>query len=315
MTTINELQVHDGWIVANVSDATEIRLDGWNRYRPILEFSWYDPWLIVGSTEKPLKDGARTLTVRGPSGEDSHEFVMGEPEPAPEPEPEPEPAWKPLLDLSKRSAWDGIHESAPGAKITDEPDGSIRLYKPKSGERCEVSHHDERIGEGGTYRYSWDVRIDPITKLSTDGSGTDTINQQHGDQKSGYGGGLTVRASDKKLILRVKGGKRLSSSGSQRYEYESDGKGGSDAEPASNVEVGTIKVGERQSIVVEARWSKVWDGFVRVSLDGGPWVGVKDVPTMCEPANVQMFYLGWYSSDGPTPKDMKVWDAKVEVAA
>lgn len=310
MTAINELQVHPGYIAANVTDATDVKLDGWNKYRPLGEFSWYDPWLVVGLTEKPLKDGVRTLTVRGPGGEDSREFVMGEP--APEPEPG---NWKPLLDLSKRSAWDGIHESAPGAKITDEPDGSIRLYKPQKGERCEVSHHDERIGDGGTYRYTWDVRIDPATVLSTDGSGTDTVEQNHGDQKSGYGGGLTVRASDKKLILRVKGGRRLSSSGSQRYEYESDGKGGSDPEPKANVEVGTIQFGKRHSIVMEARWSKKWDGFVRVSLDGGPWVGVKDVPTMCEPANVEMFYLGWYDSGGAVPKDMKVWDAKVEVAA
>lgn len=242
--------------------------------------------------------------------------ALEQPTPEPEPEPEPEPStWRTLLDLSRRSAWDGIHESAPGAEISDQSDGSIRLYKPQSGERCEISHHDERIKNGGTYRYSWDLRIDPITRFSTDGSGTDTINQQHGDEKSGYGGGLTVRASDKKLILRVKGGERLSTSGSQRYEYESDGKGGSDAEPKENVEVGTIKVGERQKIVVEARWSKVWDGYVRVSLDGGPWVGVKDVPTMCEPANVQMFYLGWYDSGGAVPKDMKVWNAKVEVPA
>lgn len=311
---ITDLQVHDGYIVARLEGTPpfKVKLDGWATFRPATQFSYFPDsgWIVLGSTDKPLREGQRVLSTADADGGDVVTFYMGTPPPPP-----PPPTWKLLLDLSSRGKWDGIHESAPGARITDESDGSIRLYKPQKGERCEVSQHDERIGNGGTFRYSWDFRIDPTTVLNPANSGLDGINQQHGDEKSGYGGGLTVRVRDHMLVLRVKGGKRLSASGSQRYEYESDGKGGSDAEPAGNVEVGKVTIGQRHHIEVEARWSKAWDGFVRARLDGGPWVGVEDVPTMCEPANVQMFYLGWYDSGGTVPKDMKVWDAKVEVPA
>lgn len=66
-------------------------------------------------------------------------------------------------------------------------------------------------------------------------------------------------------------------------------------------------------IVVTARWSKVWDGYVIVTLDDNDAIGVDAVPTMCEPADVQLFRLGWYSSDGPAPKIMRIRNAKVEI--
>lgn len=239
--------------------------------------------------------------------------------------PPPSDNWELLLDLSTVQDWEdngGILDNAPGSSITDVSD-YIRIYQPNPGERCETNCTDNRLTDNGIpLRYSWEIFITTNTQIDSSGSGTDTISQQHGNNASGYGGGLTVRASDRELILRVKGGTRLSSAGSQRYEYESDGNGGGadglgigTEEPASNVECGTLTFGEWHTIVFEALWSKEWDGYVNVRLDGGAPVGVTDVPTFCSPADNQMFRVGWYSSSGPVPKDMRVRNCKIEVQA
>lgn len=232
----------------------------------------------------------------------------------PPPPPPPTEKWTLLTDLSRVSAWDGVLNSAPGSTIKDTPEG-IDIYQPNKGERCELQLNDDRLTEGVTARYSWDLFIDPSTQLDPTGSGTDTISQQHGNNQSGYGGGLTIRASDHMVILRVKGGKRLSASGSQRYEYESDGKGASPPEPASKIECGKVTFGQVHRIIYECKWAKNWTGYARVSINGAPFVGVSNVPTMCEPADVELFRVGWYSSDGPVPKRMTVRGCKVEVRA
>lgn len=233
----------------------------------------------------------------------------------------PPTAWTQIRDLGTYQQWDGILDSAPGSSITNVSD-YIYIYQPNQGERCELQVNDAALGEGAILRYTWDVYITSDTVLDTSGSGQDTISQQHGNNQAGYGGGLTVRASDNELILRVKGGTRLSASGSQRYEYESDGNGGGadglgigTAEPASNVECGTITRDTWHTIQVEALWSKTWTGYVYVTLNGGDPVGVEDVPTFCSPSDRQLFRVGWYSSGGPVPKKMRVRDCKIEVPA
>lgn len=237
--------------------------------------------------------------------------ALEQPTPPVDPPPPVEQRWTLLRNLATVKDWDDVLNEAPGSTITDE-DGYIRIYQPQRGERCELQCYDKRLTGGVTARYTWEVWISPDTQLDPSGSGTDTISQQHGNQ-SGYGGGLTIRASDRMVILRVKGGERTSTAGSQRYEYESDGKGGSPAEPPSNVEVGVLPLGEWHRITVTARWSKMWTGYVTAQLDDRAPVGVRDVPTLCEPADVQMFRLGFYSSEGPVPKDMRIRNAKVEV--
>lgn len=233
----------------------------------------------------------------------------------------PPTAWTEIRDLSTYQGWDGILDTAPGSSITNVSD-YIYIYQPNQGERCELQVNDGALGEGAICRYTWDVYITSDTVLDTSGSGQDTISQQHGNNQAGYGGGLTVRASDNELILRVKGGTRLSASGSQRYEYESDGNGGGadglgigTAEPASNVECGTITRDTWHTIQVEAKWEKDWTGYVYVTLNGGDPVGVEDVPTFCSPSDRQLFRVGWYSSGGPVPKKMRVRDCKIEVPA
>ena len=231
------------------------------------------------------------------------------------------PIWTQIRDLSSYEQWDGVLDSAPGSSITDVSD-YIYIYQPNQGERCELQVNDGRLIEGAICRYTWDVYITSDTVLDSSGSGQDTICQQHGNNQAGYGGGLTIRESDDELILRVKGGTRLSESGAQRYEYESDGNGGGadglgigTAEPAENVECGTITRDTWHTIQVEALWSKEWTGYVYVTLNDGDPVGVEDVPTFCSPSDRQLFRVGWYSSGGPVPKKMRVRDCKIEVPA
>lgn len=233
----------------------------------------------------------------------------------------PPTAWTQIRDLSSYHDWDGILATAPGSSITDVSD-YIYVNQPNQGERCEMQVNDGRLAEGAICRYTWDVYITSDTVIDSSGSGTDTICQQHGNNQAGYGGGLTVRASDNELILRVKGGTRLSASGSQRYEYESDGNGGGadglgigTAEPAANVECGTITRDTYHTIQVEALWAKDWTGYVYVTLDGGDPVGVEDVPTFCSPSDRQLFRCGWYSSGGPVPKKMRVRNGQIEIPA
>lgn len=267
-----------------------------------------------------LSDGAHTFQVRAtdPSGNTdatpaSQSFTIDTGIPPTE--------WSLIRDLGTVNQWDGVLDTAPGSSITNVSD-YIYIYQPNQGERCELQVNDARLSEGAICRYTWDLYVTSDTEIDPTGSGTDTVSQQHGNNQAGYGGGLTMRASDDELILRVKGGTRLSSSGSQRYEYESDGNGGGadglgigTAEPASNVECGTITRDTWHTIQVEAKWEKDWTGYVYVTVDGGDPVGVEDVPTFCSPSDRQLFRVGWYSSGGPVPKKMRVRDCKIEVPA
>lgn len=281
-----------------------------------------DAWeaAISPKVYSDLADGAHTFQVRATDSAGntdaspaSQNFTISTAIPPTE--------WTQIRDLSTYNQWDGILDSAPGSSITNVSD-YIYIYQPNQGERCELQVNDGALSEGAICRYTWDLYITSDTVLDTSGSGQDTISQQHGNNQAGYGGGLTVRASDNELILRVKGGTRLSASGSQRYEYESDGNGGGadglgigTEEPAANVECGTITRDTWHTIQVEALWSKEWTGYVYVTLNGGDPVGVEDVPTFCSPSDRQLFRVGWYSSGGPVPKKMRVRDCQIEVPA
>lgn len=230
------------------------------------------------------------------------------------PAPDPEPAWKLIHALNRVSDWDGVLDRAPGSTITNVTrDGqpAIRFYQPRTGERCELQLFDEALTPQTEARYSWEFLIPGYVKLGPDNN---LISQQHGSEGAGFTGGIVIREPSQKIAVRVKGGERLSASGSQRYEYESNGKG-----PGSVVvpdEFGTVQRDRWHRVDYWAKWSTEWDGFVRCRLDDGPVLAIEGVPTASKIAEVQMFRLGWYTNDElATPLELFVRDVKIEVPA
>ena len=168
--TIRNLQVHnDAYLTAEVHDATEIKLENWNRWRSLSEFSWYNPNLVVGSTDKPLGPGNRTLSARNATEQVDVPFVIGKPEP-------PALAWETVQTLSKVADWPGgkLISGLTGASITDTPQG-MRFFipGPQSGERCEVQTYFGK--EGMTCAYEWSFLIPAHVQLSTATDGENLI--------------------------------------------------------------------------------------------------------------------------------------------
>jgi len=112
----------------------------------------------------PLFGAVRDLTARV----EALELPPGDP-------PPPVASWTLLRDLATVGDWDGVLNEAPGSTITDQSDGSIRLYQPNRGERCELQCYDQWLTGGVTARYSWEVWISSDTQLDPSGSGTDTM--------------------------------------------------------------------------------------------------------------------------------------------
>lgn len=242
---------------------------------------------------------------------DNRVKVLEQPTPPTDPPPT---GWKTLIDLSRIANWKNTLIAAPGASITEgtfQTRQAIRIEKPNPGERCELHHMDDRLCEGAVLRYSWWLYIPSGVPLSTEPDWS--VMQQHPDNNGGYGGGIKITRDDR-LIVSVKGGERLSAAGSQRYEYELNGKGEGRVEGPD--EFGRIQRDRWHHISYVAKWSTGWDGFVRCSLDGGPELVIADVPTYSKIADSQMWRLGYYSaSTNHGPLDMYVAEAKIEAPA
>lgn len=242
---------------------------------------------------------------------DNRVKVLEQPTPPTDPLPT---VWKTLIDLSRIANWKNTLIAAPGASITEgtfQTRHAIRIEKPNPGERCELHHMDDRLCEGAVLRYSWWLYIPSGVPLSTEPDWS--VMQQHPDNNGGYGGGIKITRDDR-LIVSVKGGERLSAAGSQRYEYELNGKGEGRVEGPD--EFGQIRRDRWHHISYVAKWSTEWDGFVRCSLDGGPELVIADVPTYSKIADSQMWRLGYYSaSTNHGPLDMYVAEAKIEAPA
>lgn len=217
--------------------------------------------------------------------------------PTPPPVP-PDPDLPLVATLDRVSKWSAADISAPGASITDQPDGSIRLYQPSNGERCELTAYRPQDGamlsRGSEALYAWEVMIPTLGPLTTFAGSI--VCQQHGNNQAGYTGGIDLVTASNRLLLRVKGGRQISTGGSHRYEYESD-RGAHAAAPGA-LEFGTLVRGQWHRIEAHYRWSDEWDGFARARLDGGPWAGVENVPTASEVSSLQMTRVGWYPRDG-----------------
>lgn len=308
---IENLRVHqDSFISAQVvGDPAEIKLDGWKKFRPIADLSWYPPNLVVGTTDKPLAPGDRTLTVRNAAESAEETFtIAGEPEPEP-----PKDEWRTIIDLSRIANWKNRLVSAPGASITEGPfEGrhAIRIQKPNPGQRCELHHMDDRLCEGAVLRYSWWIWVPDVVNLTTDEDWT--IMQQHGDNQAGYGGGYKIAHPGNRVIVSIKGGERLSAKGAQRYEYELNGKGEGRVEGPD--EFGSIQRDRWHFLSYEVKWSSEWDGYVRCQLDDNPPLVHENVPNFSKISDSEMFRLGWYSGSGDHGAlDMYVANAKIEV--
>jgi hypothetical protein len=204
--------------------------------------------------------------------------------------------------LNKTSDWDSVLTEAPGSSITNQPDGSIRIWQPDDGERTELQVHKPADGgvpsHGYEAFYTWEFKISPSTQLY---SGHNTISQFHGNNNAGYTGGMVV-AEDRppeKLRLRVKGGEQLSTSGSHRYEYESDR--GDYAVPDAQLTTTAFQRGVWNKVEYHVLWTDKWNGFAKMRFNGGPWFGVDNVPTASDIADVQMFRVGWYPGSDNVP--------------
>lgn len=242
---------------------------------------------------------------------DNRVRVLEQPTPPTDPPPT---GWKTLIDLGRIADWKNTLIAAPGASITEgtfQTRQAIRIEKPNPGERCELHHMDDRLCEGAVLRYSWWLYIPSGVPLSTEPDWS--VMQQHPDNGGGYGGGIKITRDDR-LIVSVKGGERLSAAGSQRYEYELNGKGEGRVEGPD--EFGQIRRDRWHHVSYVAKWSTEWDGYVRCSLDGGPELAVENVPTYSKIADSQMWRLGYYSaSTNHGPLDMYVAGAKIEEPA
>lgn len=287
----------------------EYMLDGWTKWKR-------SDSNVINFVD--LNEGNRTLLVRSfnkqgiaDSTPAQRDFVI---EKAPDPDPPPYDPHQGMglyRSLDTVSDWDSNVTAAPGATVTNVvKDGqqAIRFYKPNGGERNELQVYDERLNPHSEALYEWEVFVPNNIVLDDDDF---TICQQHGNNQAGYTGGIKISTepNGEEACVSVKGGKRLSASGSQRYEYELNGKG--DGAVQGPDRFGQIKRDTWHKVSYHCLWRTDWTGFVRCQLDNGPVLEVKDVPTASEVADVQMFRLGWYSSGYPKPLDMYVRKASI----
>jgi len=207
-----------------------------------------------------------------------------------------------IKKLYRTSDWNQLLKQAPGSSITDQPDGSIRLFQPGGGERTELTVYRPEDGgvpsHGYEAFYTWEFMIPPSTRLY---NGHNTISQFHGNNQAGYTGGMVIDEDrpPERLILRVKGGTELNKQGSHRYEFESDR--GAYAVPESQMASTPFQRGVWNKIEYHVLWTTQWNGYAYMRFNGGPWFGVKNVPTSSNVADVQMFRVGWYPGGDPVP--------------
>jgi len=287
--TIENLQVHDDAFItcSLVGEPTEIQLDGWNNRRPIGNFSWYSPHLFVGSHDKPLNDGNRTLSAWNAAGEVARaDFSIGSVPPP------PTETWRTVRTLSRVADWkaDPLIEGFSGSTITDTPQG-IRYLIPRAmnGERVELQDYFGK--EGMTCAYEWTFSIPPETRLSDIDDDENLIHQGHGNEKAGFTSGTSIMYGTEVIQVRVKGGHETSMAGSHRYESERD------------FYLPKITRGKVHTIRHEVHWHAS-KGYYRAQLDGGAWSGVYDCPTWPlgdydgAPSEVIMVRNGWYPQRG-----------------
>ncbi len=309
MAEITNLQVHEPGIVTLTLEPGdrpyEVRLDGWNRWRPVSEFSWYPPHLFLGSQEAPLREGLRTLQVTDDGGQtfDTAEFRVGA--------EEPEPQWTTNRTLRTVSDWGNnkLIEAFDGATITDQVVQGrpmIRFWLPGpqtgGGGRVELqTYHGE---EGLTTAYDYSFLLPAATRLSTAYSDSkNTITQHHADEQGGYTGGVVVWP-DGRIALRLKGGDELSGQGSHEYEYE------------ATVEFGEYQRDTLHHVRIEHFWHRE-DGYARARLDDGTWEGVEGVPTwpigqaVGAESDRIMYRHGWYPQGGIVQGNMELFTGEL----
>lgn len=288
---ITDLQVHDGYIVARLQGipAFTIKLDGWARSRPATEFSFFPEsgWIVLGSTEKPLREGERTLTATDALDSHTMPFYMGTP-----PEAEPEIEWTLVRRIDKRADWNTILTPASGSSVTDTAEG-MRFRQPNNGERCEGQIHRPEDGaprEGELWAMEWEFRID--SALSTaDPRGYNLISQLHADNAGGFTGGVVVTPAGP-AYARVKGGEEYDLKGSHAYEYE-------DA-----LELGLWQPPGWHRVRIETDWSS----WYQARMNDRPWSRVENKPIWPkgnadgDPSDVIMVRLGWYPHQGRVPE-------------
>lgn len=296
---IDNLQVHEpGFITLNVMapPPLEIQLDGWSRFRPVEEFSWYSPLLFVGSIDKPLSAGERTITVRDGNGDQElATFTVGD-----DPEPPPAEDWRTVQTLTRREDADQVLiEGFSGASLTNvtwEGKQAIMYDVPRSGpngSRCEWQIAPLGV-EGQVCAYEWSLWIPSSVDLAALRSIYSLCSQGHGNMKAGFTSGTKIINDTDALAVSVKGGEETSLSGSHRYEYEQD------------FTFGLLKRDVWQTIRHEVHWHRE-AGFYRAQVDGGSWGGVYNVPTWPignkdgEPTEEIMWRLGFYPQWGEVP--------------
>lgn len=260
---ITDLQVHDGYIVARLQGLSPftVKLDGWAKSRPATEFSFFPEsgWIVLGSTEKPLREGDRTLTATDALDSHTMPFYMGTPPPKP---------WN-TVRIVKPGDWSKppLIEGFKNATITTEPIDRLRFTVPSSGpsgSRCEVQSY---FGEEGMIcAYEWPFLIPAWVNLRALRSAYSLIHQGHGNERAGFTSGTKINNADDRIGVSVKGGEELSTQGSHRYESELE------------FFFDTIKRDVWHTVRHEVYWHRS-KGWYRARLDNGPWAGIEDVPT------------------------------------
>jgi hypothetical protein len=296
MTEITNLQVHEpGFISLTLNSpnaAYQVRLDGWNQWRPVSEFSWYPPHLVVGSQDAPLREGLRTIQVTDDAGAtfDSEEFRVG-----PEAPPEPQPPFDlpQIFAPTKPSDWTNLLKEGYQGELSVTIDGTHRAYiAPNQQVRGGRMEFHELDWPGGGLPvpsegyYEWDSLILPGSVI--DGLGT---SQLHGDNRSGFTGSIGI----------------MFVNGTPQYRLRIMDAGNPTPRP-----FGVLKPDTYQKVGMHVRWSKGTDGFVRCYLDGNLGCEFKG-KTAADAAGKQMFRIGWYTSDrvGAAGLDLRAKNIKV----
>lgn len=291
---ITDLQVYDGYIVARLEGTPpfSVQLDGWSKYRPATDFSFFPEsgWIVLGSVEKPLREGERTLTAADGTGLGERvQFYMGT-----APPPPPADNWNTVRIVQPGDWNQRLIEGFKGATITTEGE-NLRFKVPTSGpsgSRCEVQAY---FGEEGmTCAYEWDFEIPGYVSLRELRSAYSLIHQGHGNEKAGFTSGTKILNDTDEIAVSVKGGEELSTAGSHRYESERE------------FTFGRIKRDTRHTIRHEVYWHRD-KGWYRARLDNGSWSGLEDVPTWPignadgVPTEEIMVRYGFYPQWGEVP--------------